>query len=80
MDAEATWSFRRLPSVDPWIRNRFATLHEYRANFADPVRLAKTLVIEHHGAVIDDLMLAIKDAWAQADVQEQAREVKAELG
>jgi hypothetical protein len=42
--------------------------------------LPKTLVIEFDGEVIGDLMLAVSDAWAQAEVVEQAREVQAELG
>lgn len=79
-DAEATWSFRRLPSVDQWMTSRCANLEEYRRKFEDPARLAKTLVIERDGAVIGDLMLAIEDAWAQSDVRERACGVQAELG
>ena len=79
-DAEATWSFRRLPSVDRWMTSRSASLDEHRRKFDDPGRLAKTLVIERDGVVIGDLMLAIEDGWAQSDAQEQARGVQAELG
>jgi RimJ/RimL family protein N-acetyltransferase len=46
----------------------------------DPDRLAKTLVIELDGVVIGDLMLAIEDAWAQAEVKDHARGAQAELG
>lgn len=79
-DTEATWAFRRLPSVDRWITSRSTSLDEYRRKFEDAGRLAKTLVIAHDGAVIGDLMLAIEDAWAQSEIQEQASGVQAELG
>lgn len=48
-----------------------ATLHEYRAMFTDPDRLARTM-IELGGEVIGDLMVKIEDAWAQAEVVEGA--------
>ena len=38
------------------------------------------LVVELDGAVIGDLMVKVGDAWAQAEVKEQARGVQAELG
>jgi len=79
-DADATWRFRRLPAVERWISSRANTLAEYRTTFADPDRLAKTLVVELDDAVIGDLMLAPDDAWAQSDVHDQARGVQAELG
>lgn len=79
-DADRTWQFRRLPAVDQWLSSRSTTLEEYRTKFADPDRLSKTLVVELDGALIGDLMLAVKDAWAQSDVQDQARGVQAELG
>lgn len=56
------------------------SLQEYRARFENPERLAKTLVVELDGRVIGDLMLAIEDAWSQAEVAARARGVQAELG
>lgn len=79
-DAEATWSYRRLPSVDRWMATRSSTLEEHRRKFDDPDRLAKTLIIERSGVVIGDLMLAIEDGWAQSDAKDQVRRVQAELG
>jgi RimJ/RimL family protein N-acetyltransferase len=79
-DAEPTWAFRRLESVYHWLTRAPDTYEEYRAVFADPPRLAKSLVVELDGVVIGDLMLAVEDAWAQAEVAEQARGVQAELG
>lgn len=79
-DVEATWSFRRLDAVNRWLTRAPRTLDEYRPQFEDPASLAKTLVIERDGEVIGDLMLALEDAWSQADVQDHARHVQAELG
>ena len=79
-DADGTWRFRCLPGVDQWLSSRSTTLDEYRTKFTDPDRLSKMLVVELDGAVIGDLMVAVKDAWAQSEVQDQARGVQAELG
>lgn len=79
-DVEPTWQYRRLANVNHWITRAPITLDEYRAAFDHQDRLPKTLVIEHDGEVIGDLMLAVSDAWAQAEVVEQARGVQAELG
>jgi RimJ/RimL family protein N-acetyltransferase len=79
-DLEATWRFRRLDVVSRWITRAPTTLAEYRPQFEDPESLARTLVIEHGGAVIGDLMVRPEDAWAQAEVADRARGVQAELG
>jgi RimJ/RimL family protein N-acetyltransferase len=79
-DVAATWQIRRLDAVSRWITSAPGSLEEYRRHFADPERLAKTLVIELHGEVIGDLMLAVEDAWSQSEVAAQARGVQAELG
>jgi RimJ/RimL family protein N-acetyltransferase len=79
-DIEATWRYRRLPSVARWLTSGSSNREEYGKTFADTERLAKTLVIELDGVVIGDLMLSIEDAWAQAEVKDQARRVQAELG
>lgn len=79
-DTESTWRYRRLESVSRWITRAPATVEEYRAAFEPPDRLAKTLVIELGREVIGDLMVAVEDAWAQAEIADQARGVQAELG
>lgn len=81
-DAEATWAFRRLPAVQEWLTGTPATLDEYRSFFAEPSRLATTVIVElrHGGAVIGDFMLRVEDSWAQLDVAERARKTRAELG
>jgi RimJ/RimL family protein N-acetyltransferase len=79
-DVDATWAFRKLPSVGEWLTRRSADRDDYAETFLDPDRLSKTLVIERQREVIGDLMVAIDDAWAQAEVAEQAKGVQAELG
>ncbi|MET4703907.1 GNAT family protein [Frigoribacterium sp. UYMn621] len=79
-DGPATWLYRGQDSVSRWITSAQPESEHYLADFVEPGRLAKTLVIELDGRVIGDLMLAIGDAWAQAEVREQARAVQAELG
>ena len=79
-DADRTWRFRRLPTVDQWLSSRSTTLEEYRTKFTDPERLSKMFIVELGGVVIGDLMLAVKNAWAQSEVQDQALGVQAELG
>ncbi|PVU83818.1 N-acetyltransferase [Cellulomonas sp. WB94] len=80
LDVEPTWRYRRLATVNHWITRAPTTVDEYRTAFDHPGRLPKTLVIEHDGEVIGDLMLAVSDAWAQAEVVDQGRGVQAELG
>ena len=79
-DVDATWRIRRIDSVVQWLTAAPKDREEYRARFENPGRLAKTLVVELDGEVIGDLMLAIEDAWAQAEVADRARGVQAELG
>ena len=79
-DSDTTWPIRKDPEVSRWITSAPQTLEDYRAYFQKPERLEKTLVVEHDGVVIGDLMLAIEDAWSQTEVAEQARGVQAELG
>jgi RimJ/RimL family protein N-acetyltransferase len=83
-DAEATWSYRRLESVNEWLSGGPDDLDGYRALFAEPARLAATVVVAlGHGPaapVIGDFMLRREDAWAQREVVERARGTQAELG
>jgi RimJ/RimL family protein N-acetyltransferase len=79
-DTEATWEFRKLESVNRWLTRATPRFEDYRGQFEDPQSLAKTLVIDHDGLVIGDLMLTIENAWAQAEVADEARGVQAELG
>jgi RimJ/RimL family protein N-acetyltransferase len=79
-DLEPTWEFRRDERVTRWMTAAPSTIEAYRQRFADPDRLVRTLVVELDAVVIGDLMLAVEDGWAQAEVIDQAREVQAEIG
>jgi RimJ/RimL family protein N-acetyltransferase len=79
-DVEQTWEFRRLPEVNRWITRAPQSFGDYRAQFLEPERLEKTLVIVRKDTVIGDLYLAFEDAWAQAEVAEEAKGVQAEIG
>jgi RimJ/RimL family protein N-acetyltransferase len=70
----------RLPEVSHGITRAPTTREAYAEQFVDRERLAKTLVYELDGEVIGDLMFAVEDAWSQAEVEEDARGVQAELG
>jgi RimJ/RimL family protein N-acetyltransferase len=82
--AEPTWSYRRLASVNEWLTGCPPDLDGYRELFAEPARLATTVIVTlGHDAtapVIGDFMLRREDAWAQLDVAEHARATQAELG
>jgi RimJ/RimL family protein N-acetyltransferase len=79
-DVEATWRIRRLPEVGRWITRWPTERAAYAEVFCAPERLPLTLVYERDGTVIGDLMLRVEDAWAQAEVADDARGVQAELG
>jgi RimJ/RimL family protein N-acetyltransferase len=79
-DAEATWEYRQVPSVAMWMTTDPGSLQEYADHFVLEDRLSKTFILERDGAVVGDLMLAIEDTWAQAEVKDQAKGVQAELG
>lgn len=79
-DLEATWCFRQREDVCRWLTHAPASLAEYRDWYLDAHTLDKSLVIELAGEVIGDVMFQIEDAWAQAEIVEQARCVQAELG
>jgi RimJ/RimL family protein N-acetyltransferase len=79
-DLDATWAFRRLPEVVEWITSDVQERETYAEMFLAPDRLASTLVVEHDGRVVGDLMVRIEDAWSQAEVRDGARGVQAELG
>lgn len=79
-DLEATWAFRRIPEVSEWLTRAIADRDEYAEEFLDPARLTSTLVAEHDGAVIGDLMLRIESPWAQHEVADRAQDRQAELG
>jgi RimJ/RimL family protein N-acetyltransferase len=83
-NADATWKFRQLESVNEWLTGCPADLDGYRKLFSEPACLATTVIVTlgHDPAapIIGDFMLRREDAWAQPDVADQARDTQAELG
>jgi RimJ/RimL family protein N-acetyltransferase len=79
-DVEAAWEFRRLPEVQEWMTTADADREQFAHRFRDPDRLSKTLVVQLDGVLIGDLMLAVGDAWSQAEVRARASGVQAEIG
>ena len=71
-DTDATWTFPALDEVNDWLGPVPWGPAGYCDLFAEPDRLATTVVIElGHGSdrtVIGDPMLRREDAWAQLDV------------
>jgi len=82
--ADPTWKFRQLDSVNEWLTGCPADIDSYRDLFAEPARLATTVIISlgHDPAaqIIGDIMLRRDDAWAQLEMTDQARATQAELG
>jgi len=79
-DAADTWAYRRLPCVAQWLTQLPTDLQTYRRTFADPERLAATVMVERERHVIGDLMLRVEDAWAQAEVAADGKGAQVELG
>jgi RimJ/RimL family protein N-acetyltransferase len=83
-NADPTWQFRRLESVNEWLTGCPTDLDGYRELFSDPARLATTIIVTlgHDPAapIIGDLMLRREHAWARLDVADQARDTQAQLG
>jgi RimJ/RimL family protein N-acetyltransferase len=83
-DADATWGYRRLESVNEWLTGSPADLDDYRDVFSEPGRLAAAVIVtlghDPAAVIIGDFMLRPEDAWAQLEVADQARNAQAELG
>jgi len=83
-DADPTWSFRRLASVNEWLTGSPADLGGYRDLFSEPARLATTVVVtlrdDPAAPVIGDLMLRREAAPARGEVADRAGDAQAELG
>lgn len=83
-DAEATWRFRQLETVNRWVTGVPADFDAYREMFVEPARLSTTVIIELNddlgGHLIGDFMLGREDSWSQREVIDQARGAQAELG
>jgi RimJ/RimL family protein N-acetyltransferase len=64
-DAEATWRYRRLASVNQWLDGTPADLDGYRERFSQPARLAATVIVALEDEIIGDFMLRREQAAAE---------------
>lgn len=78
-DIDALWSYRSRESVCRWMSSMPASRRELADKVLAAGRRAATLVIERDGTIVGDLMLDVVDAWAQAEVAEQARQTQGQL-
>jgi RimJ/RimL family protein N-acetyltransferase len=79
-DAEAVWTIRRRPGVSDFLTGLPGDLGAWIESFAQPERLATTLVVTVNGQVIGDLYVALESPYAQQEVRAQAEGVAAEVG
>ena len=79
-DAEAVWKYRQLPDVSMWTGSRSPEYASFEERFLTPESLSGTVVVEHDGRVVGDLMVKIEDGWSQHEVKDQAAQSQAELG
>ena len=79
-DADAMFDIRSRPDVAEWLPILPTDRAAWAERFADPDRLAMTLAFELNGEIIGDLFLRVTDAWAQAEVEDQAKKTQAEIG
>jgi RimJ/RimL family protein N-acetyltransferase len=61
-DADATFAYRGREAVARWLAEAPTDADNHRSTFADPDRLATTLVIESGSRVIGDLALRVRNA------------------
>lgn len=83
-DADTTWAYRKLDSVNEWLTGSPDDLDTYRTMFTSPDRLRTTVIVTLRHVperpVIGDFMLRREDAWAQREVADRAHNTQAELG
>ncbi len=83
-NADPTWKYRQVESVNEWLTGCPADLDGYRKLFSEPVRIATTIIVilGHHATapIIGDFVLRREEAWAQRDVADPARDAQAEFG
>lgn len=79
-DADAMFDIRSRPEVGEWLPILPTDRAVWAERFADPDRLAMTLVFLLDGEIIGDLFLRVTDAWAQAEVEDRAKRTQAEIG
>ena len=79
-DLPSVFAVRVQPCVSDWLPSEPSDVDAFVERLAKPELLAATLVMELDGRLVGDLYLAVGNAWSQAEVAEQARDVQAEIG
>lgn len=79
-DGATSFAYRSLEEVARWLPSLPTVEAEHVERFTGPDSLACTLMVEHDGRVVGDLMLRQEDPWGQREVAEQVVGTQAELG
>ena len=79
-DLASIFRIRSQPEVSDWLPSEPRDVDAFVARLSQPELLAATLALELEGHLVGDLYLALDNAWAQAEVAEQARDIQAEIG
>jgi RimJ/RimL family protein N-acetyltransferase len=71
-DLRRLYQIRALPGVSHWLTQAPSSYDEYRARHTEGKR-GQTLVMEHEGAVVGDLYLAVEAPWSQLEAAARAQ-------
>ncbi|GAA1390170.1 GNAT family N-acetyltransferase [Luteococcus peritonei] len=77
-DADVTWPWRQAEETNRWLTSVPASTQEHRDRWLD--KLEHTVVAEMDGRIVATGKVELEEAWAQADVAEQARGSQVEIG
>lgn len=76
-DMPQIFAYRSQPQVAEWIGGSAADVDSLTERFGEGTT---AVIVEHDGQLIGDLMVKVKDAYAQREVAERAAASEAELG
>ncbi len=83
-DADSTWRFRQLESVNEWLTGGRADLDAYRKLFSEPARLATTVIVtlgdDATAPIIGDFMLRARTPGPSSMSPTRPTSTQAELG
>lgn len=79
-DVDRIGEIRAIDGVSDWLTTDASDRERFDESFRRPGRLAMAIVVELDGTIIGDLMFKSEDAWAQAEVEDEAKGVHAEIG
>ena len=79
-DVDRIGDIRAIDGVSNWLTTDASDRSRFGEHFRRPERMATSIVVELDGAVIGDLTFKPENAWAQAEVADDAEGVQAEIG